>query len=191
MADTSKNIDRRVQRTQQILKQAFIEVVREKGFDALNIQDITDRANVNRGTFYAHFADKYALGEAVLCEEMKQLVADAFPPVAQWDRSTWQRFIRTVLEYFDGRYDQYRLPSNIIPLFERATHEGLSSFLLEWLKMNKSIRPQLPLETIAHIMSLTILGAAVQRYQMSTPISSDKLAHAVLLVIMEGVEQLA
>ena len=40
--------------------------MREKGFAATSIQDITARANVNRGTFYLHFTDKYMLLDALL-----------------------------------------------------------------------------------------------------------------------------
>ena len=48
MATPPKGMDRRVQRTHQLLRQAAIETMKEKGFLALTIQDIADRANVNR-----------------------------------------------------------------------------------------------------------------------------------------------
>lgn len=47
--------ERRKQRTRQQLKQAAIELILEKGYDAVTIQDITDRADLGRGTFYVHF----------------------------------------------------------------------------------------------------------------------------------------
>ena len=50
--------DRRVQRTQQLLQTALITLIQEKGFEALSVQDIIDRANVGRATFYAHFDNK-------------------------------------------------------------------------------------------------------------------------------------
>lgn len=50
--------DRRVQRTQQLLRDALLSLIREKGFEALSVQDIIDRANVGRATFYAHFENK-------------------------------------------------------------------------------------------------------------------------------------
>lgn len=191
MATTPKGMDRRVQRTQQLLKQAFLEVVREKGFTAISIQDVTDRANVNRGTFYAHFTDKYALLETVLYEDMQRTVIDSLPPVSQWDRNTLQLLIRTVLDYFDSRCGQCHLTESAAPLFQRAAREGLAEILLEWLKQNGAIRPQVPLETIADMMSWTIFGAAAQRCHKATTISSDEMACTVLRVMMEGVERLA
>lgn len=50
--------DRRVQRTQQLLRGALLSLIQERGFEALSVQDIIDRANVGRATFYAHFENK-------------------------------------------------------------------------------------------------------------------------------------
>ena len=50
--------DRRVQRTQQLLRAALLSLIEEKGFEALTVQDIIDRANVGRATFYAHSDNK-------------------------------------------------------------------------------------------------------------------------------------
>ncbi|MBA2681742.1 MAG: TetR/AcrR family transcriptional regulator [Ktedonobacteraceae bacterium] len=195
MATTPKNRDRRVQRTQHLLKQAFVEVLTEKGFPAISIQDVTDRANVNRATFYAHFPDKYALLEALISEKIQQTLSETLPPVSQWDRNTLHLFIRIVLECYDGRDRSLHRPEEIMPqlepaTFERAAHEGVVKFLLAWLNQQGNICPQVPLETIAHMMSWAILGAATQRWQMSTTISSEEMANAVVLVMMEGIKQL-
>jgi AcrR family transcriptional regulator len=50
--------DRRVARTVRLLREALMQLVVEKGYDAITIQDITDRADVSRTTFYLHFRDK-------------------------------------------------------------------------------------------------------------------------------------
>jgi AcrR family transcriptional regulator len=53
--------DRRVQRTRKLLQDALVSIMIEKGYEATTVQDIIDRANVGRATFYAHFADKNTL----------------------------------------------------------------------------------------------------------------------------------
>ena len=50
--------DRRVQRTRELLQKALIELISERGYDPLTIQDIVDRANIGRTTFYLHFNSK-------------------------------------------------------------------------------------------------------------------------------------
>ena len=53
--------DRRVKRTRRALHEALIGLILEKGYEAITVQDIADRADVGRSTFYAHFVDKDAL----------------------------------------------------------------------------------------------------------------------------------
>jgi AcrR family transcriptional regulator len=54
----TKKIDRRVQRTQQLVRSAMLSLIQEKGFETLTVQEIIDRANIGRATFYAHFDGK-------------------------------------------------------------------------------------------------------------------------------------
>jgi AcrR family transcriptional regulator len=51
-------VDRRVQRTRQLLRTALMSLIQEKGFESSSVQDIIDRANVGRAAFYAHFDSK-------------------------------------------------------------------------------------------------------------------------------------
>jgi AcrR family transcriptional regulator len=50
--------DRRVTKTQRALKEALTALVLEKGYEAVTVQDIIDRADVGRSTFYSHYLDK-------------------------------------------------------------------------------------------------------------------------------------
>lgn len=72
---TKKAPDRRVQRTRKLLQDAVISVIIEKGYDATTVQDIVDRANVGRATFYAHFADKETLFHSRL-EDLRTFIAE-------------------------------------------------------------------------------------------------------------------
>ena len=67
-------IDRRVQRSRQLLQDALIAMMMEKGYEATTVQDIIDRANVGRATFYAHFADKETLLASRL-EDLRAMLA--------------------------------------------------------------------------------------------------------------------
>lgn len=55
---SDEKMDRRVQRTRELLKKALMQLVDEKGYDAVTIQDITERANLGRTTFYSHYLSK-------------------------------------------------------------------------------------------------------------------------------------
>jgi hypothetical protein len=53
--------DRRIQKTKKLLADSLGQLMREKEFDAITIQDIIDKANVGRSTFYAHYESKEQL----------------------------------------------------------------------------------------------------------------------------------
>jgi AcrR family transcriptional regulator len=68
-------IDRRVQKTRQSLHGALISLILEKGYDTVTVQDIIDRANVGRSTFYAHYPSKEDLLQGGFDELRKLLIA--------------------------------------------------------------------------------------------------------------------
>lgn len=53
--------DRRVRKTKSAIKHAFIQLLKERGLENITVQDIADKADINRGTFYLHYEDKYLL----------------------------------------------------------------------------------------------------------------------------------
>jgi len=70
-------LDRRIFRTREAIREALIDLIDEKGFESISIKDITDRANINRGTFYLHYHDKFDLldqTENEIIERMKEIL---------------------------------------------------------------------------------------------------------------------
>jgi AcrR family transcriptional regulator len=66
-------VDRRILKSQEAIKKAFIELMSEKNFDDITIQDISDRANVSRRTIYLHYMDKYDLLDKLIEEHINEL----------------------------------------------------------------------------------------------------------------------
>jgi AcrR family transcriptional regulator len=64
----------RVRRTQKLLREALIALVEERGFDALTVGEITQRAMVSRAAFYRNYQDKYDLVERIFEEAMQPLM---------------------------------------------------------------------------------------------------------------------
>jgi len=84
-------IDRRVKRTQRLLAEALISLTLEKGYAAVSIRDITERADVAYATFFRHYTDKEALLDEVvevILDDMSQLLQPGFveAPVATGSR---------------------------------------------------------------------------------------------------------
>ncbi len=55
---SSQKTDRRILRTREVLGDALVNLILEKPFDSITVQDVLDRAGVSRSTFYVHYGDK-------------------------------------------------------------------------------------------------------------------------------------
>ncbi len=65
--------DLRVLKTRKAIKDAFLTLIRTKGYDRITIQDIADEAMINRNTFYLHYIDKIDLVESLCKDSLDQL----------------------------------------------------------------------------------------------------------------------
>lgn len=191
MNTQSKSVDRRVKRSLQLLKQSFIELMDQKRFDSITIQDITDRADVNRGTFYAHFPDKYALLDSVIREQFQQLLKSQLSPTSGWKKKNLRILIQTVLEYFDTHC--YCYPEDSVnPLFEKAVQDEIANLLLKWLKQVPKTETEwrVPMETIVLMISWEIFGVAIEWGRSEKKFSAEQMTNHVLTVITEGMTNL-
>ena len=66
-------MDRRIPKTQKAILEAFVELMAEKNFEQITINEIAERANVNRGTVYLHYTDKFDLLDQCIDIHMMQL----------------------------------------------------------------------------------------------------------------------
>ena len=74
--------DRRIRRTKRLLRQALAELMNEKEFKDITVKEITDRADLNRGTFYFHYTDTYDLREKIedeLVQDFAQVLSSYQP----------------------------------------------------------------------------------------------------------------
>jgi AcrR family transcriptional regulator len=160
----AKTVDRRVQRTKNLLHNALISLILEKGYDAITVQDIIDRANVGRSTFYAHFWDKdqLLLSGLEIFREMFENQHKALPP-DQSDKEEAGLGISLVLFQHTG--ENHRLYKAFIgkgggELVMQQVRKYLTEQLAEHLKV---ILPDekasgMPREVVVVFLSNSLLG---------------------------------
>lgn len=85
-------IDRRVKRTKRMIRDAMTELMEEKGFDGITVRDLTERADINRGTFYLHYRDKFDL--------LEQSEEEILQGLAQLQDGVKQLQLENIYEYF-------------------------------------------------------------------------------------------
>jgi len=71
----AKKVDRRIQKTRKAIKKSFIELLNETNLGDMSVNDIAERADINRGTFYLHYEDKFDLFEKYANELLNELTS--------------------------------------------------------------------------------------------------------------------
>jgi len=89
----------RFRRTQKLLREALIELIEERGFDALTVGEITERAMVSRAAFYRNYRDKYDLVEQIFAEAMQALLEAVSTAETAHSPQTWVRFFEHIAAY--------------------------------------------------------------------------------------------
>ncbi len=118
---SDENEDLRVRRTRKMLQEALIELTVEKGFSVITVRDITEKAMVNRSTFYRHYLDKYDLLNQYM-DELQTLVSEAAQGAERADPTGKERvpsgllvLVKHVQEYAD--FYRVMLGQNGDPVF--------------------------------------------------------------------------
>jgi AcrR family transcriptional regulator len=187
--------DPRVKRTRQLLLQAFTDVlVEKKNIHSITIGDITERATVNRATFYAHFEDKYALLDSWMRELFQQELARRLPAPPSLSVSVLHELILAVFDFL-AMVQSYRKRVNkqFDSVFETALQQELQKVLLTLLEQTSSCSRQgrETLEITASIASWAIFGPAAQWSREAGTCSAEEMTIHVLPVVIAGLSRIA
>lgn len=202
MERQESRIERRARRMRALLQQSLLDVLRQKRFGGITIQDITEQADVNRTTFYAYFPDKYALLESTLRAQFQRALAARFPGNGgQWDSDSICLLIRTTYEFLMEVKQLCKPFDTQMELFAaRLTQNELTIILSAWLKQVERKRGTHALsaarqKTIISATSWVILGTGIEWAFQQTldeeSLAPDEITEQVFLILTEGVARLA
>ena len=79
--------DRRAKRSRRMLKESLLALMQEKKFQEISARDVTERADLNRGTFYLHYPDTQALLESIIVDIISEGTEVAKPHLAEMESS--------------------------------------------------------------------------------------------------------
>ncbi len=119
----------RVRRTQKLLREALVELIEERGFEALTIGEITERALVSRAAFYRNYRDKYDLVEQIFAEAMSALLNAVGEIGTEHPPEIWVTFFEHIAEY--ERLYRALLGRKGSPWFVRKMRASLAGLVKE------------------------------------------------------------
>lgn len=167
--------DRRIERTMTALRDALMSLIIEKGYDAISIQDIADRANVARATFYLHFKDKddlmfrsmRVIYDGIVARQPKDLTVEALA-----DDSDFQH----VAQYADfyGAMLSAKGSMGFLTRVRAYLQEELEKSMCQLIPPD--VTPRLPRSLIAAYCTGAQIGLIWWWVENRLPIPAEKMA---------------
>lgn len=202
---TPQHIDRRKARTRRLLREALFALMLEKGYETITIEDITERADVGRTTFYLHYKDKEELLlesiEAIALELREQITRSVQTAPQNHISASNQRVfpqlaITLLLQHAAENARLYlpilrgegtpRAPAHIRALIHQIS---LEYFARRGASSSEQSSPLL-LQALINFFSSSLLGMLTWWLENNFPYSPEQMAELYLQLFYRGTASL-
>jgi len=188
------NTDRRIRRTCKSLHEALISLLLEKNYDEITVQEILDRADVGRSTFYAHFEGK----DELLVSGIHDLRI-TLDSAVQRGKSSAKRyenvlaFSRAMFDHANGYRNVYHaiLHTQVWPRVSRRLQELLKELIERECKAEiarlKKARSDIPVDLFVHYLTttfFTVMTWWMDRRSGLAPAQMDEMFHEAVWKVL-------
>ncbi len=201
-----KKIDRRINRTRRQLREALLALILEKGYEGVTIEEITERADLGRTTFYLHYRDK----EELLLESLEEMVADLRSqiytlPLGSFRISSTSENgddqdanpIAMIFQHAADHADLYRIilrgegTARITQHMREFISNAVSEFTrIRSARLNVSIQSSVPLVFFSNYFAGSLIGTIAWWLENDMPYSPREIARMYQIVLIQGAQQL-
>jgi AcrR family transcriptional regulator len=180
-------LDPRVKRTRGLILRSFEDLLAEKGFESISVQDVTGKAEINRATFYAHFSDKYALLDYSISQMFKQEIEKRTLNACHYSPENLRNLIISVCEFLSNMHSECAQPhQQFESLIEGTIKNILFELLSHWLKQtNYKISTDIP----ATVATWAIYGLASHYSHLKKRPALDKFVDDAFPLVAVNLEQ--
>ena len=184
-----EKLDPRVKRTRNLILSAFESLLAEKGFETISVQDVTDKAEINRATFYKHFVDKYDLLDKSISQMFRHEIEKRTLNACHYTPDNLKNLILAVCEFLVKTHSECAQPHQ---QFESLTEGTIKNILFEllshWLKQTGTkISTDIP----ATVATWAIYGLASHYSHLKKRPSLEKFVDEALPLVAINLEQFA
>jgi AcrR family transcriptional regulator len=188
----AKAADRRVRRTRTSLLMALLDLIVEKGYEDVTVQDIVDRANVGRSTFYTHFLDKRELLLSGV-EELREFLVQQ-RAVLDGSAAASARLLPYSLPLFQHIQRNFRVCRVLLGSHSGAIGEPHMRRILTDLvrqEMTASVplgvTPAVPLDAVVHYTVSAFVGLLTWWTDEQLPCSPEEIDQQFRALTMPGI----
>lgn len=173
--------DRRIRKTRKAAREALISLMFEKRYESIAIQDILDRANVGRSTFYVHYRDKDALLVDGL-QDLRELLRHAQTNFPADSTKNHDRVIGFSLALFEHVHDHRKLYQSLVggyawDIVRQHMEETLAQLMKEQARplFKKRGSSEVPFELLIHFLAATFMSVITWWMENRTPLAPREL----------------
>ncbi len=200
----SKKSDRRTSRTRRLLRDSLLSLILEKGYEAVTVEEITERADLGRTTFYLHYRDK----EELLLESIDAMADDLVEAISRAPLSAWefgsdpsgrsqasplQTPLRSIFEHAARYADLYRIilrgegrSSATERLHEIIIRSANSYIEGRLVRERPNIRPLIPYDVFTNYFAGALLGTVTWWLENSLPYPPQQMAEMFERILFQG-----
>lgn len=187
--EIEEKLDPRVRRTRGLILSSFESLLAEKNFESISVQDVTDKAQVNRATFYAHFQDKYALLDYAISQMFRQEIEKRTLNACHYTPDNLRNLILAVCDFLSNIHRGCAQPhQQFESLVEGTIKNILFQLLTYWLSQSKvKISTEIP----ATVATWAIYGLASHYSHMKKRPALEKFVDEAFPLVAVNLEQFA
>lgn len=184
-----ERLDPRVIRTRKMLQDALIDLIGEKGYEAVSVRDITERAGLNRATFYLHYHDKPDMLQSLLDDTYTELIERALPPINQRPDIALTNVVM-LFEHIAERAAFYRVllgddgPGafrvRVRDYLQTSIHQRIEQLVAE------DYAPPVPLGLTLRFLAESYVGVIQWWLEQGQPQTPPQMADHLLMLVFAG-----
>lgn len=187
-------VDRRIERTKQLLHEALLSLILEKGYEAITVQDILDRANLGRSTFYSHYQNKDALLQTGF-DHLQAMLEERHRSLAASRKTGAETHFNLTLELFRHAQENHLLYKAIVgkqsgQIIMQAAHSSLSDLIRKHLAsiLKPEMKTAVPAKVAVHWIASSFLTLITWWLDNNLPYSAEEMDRIFRTVTFPGIE---
>ena len=177
LAARPSRVDPRVTRTRKLIRDALASLLADKNFESITVQDIAERATVNRATFYAHFTDKFALLDAMIRDDFGGHLSHGDPLSIAETRSLLLAVGKNTFAFL-GLHRRCKIDREFEPQMQRSLEAELTDFL----------SPRFG-HCTAMLIASALVGAAMTWRHQSPNAAAEPIVANIVGILVDGVDK--
>lgn len=186
-------MDRRQRKTRSAILTSCLSLIQEKDFQKITVNEIAERADINRGTYYLHFEDKYDMihsFEKEMIDKIEYVIVKNLPK-----RRSNQLFLETRFDTLVHILKCYEANRELLHFLLKANYSSFQTKLRKQLKriFTEEVYPKLeklehdiPVDLVIILLTSLSLSLAEYAYESQMPIDIEQTARFLFNLVLKG-----